>query len=158
MNQAAHQALTAMWNSFAPNGQDYRLLAATYDSDLANLTNEAIIEAAQRFRLGQVGGQSKTFSPSLAEFAEEATRIHHAIPLRERRRIEPPPPKRPDENFSREHKVRMHFKMNLLSASLALGKVDDVARANAEGLDSLMALAQQWGVPIPEELWDRRAA
>lgn len=91
MNQAAHQALTAMWNSFALTGQDYRLLAATYDTDLANQTNEAIIEAAHRFRNGKVPGQSDKFSPSQPEFVAEVERQEEFISLRNRPRLERPP-------------------------------------------------------------------
>lgn len=90
MNQAAHQALTAMWNSFALTGQDYRLLAATYDTDLANQTNEAIIEAAIRFRTGKVPGQSDKFAPSQPEFTAEVERQEEYIAMKARPRIEAP--------------------------------------------------------------------
>jgi hypothetical protein len=55
--------------------------------------------------------------------------------------------------FPEEHRERMGFKMSLLSMGLARQEVEKVAQANARGLDDLMALAQQWGVPIPESLF-----
>ena len=35
---------------------------------------------------------------------------------------------------------------------------DRVAEANKRGLDDMMALAQEWGVPIPESLFRRKSA
>lgn len=130
----------------------------TYEAVLRDVSGQAVIEAAQRFTAGLVPGQNTTFAPSIAEFATEARRIDGVIPYRNRQRIEGPARSGFFRHDDERTRVRMGFKMSVLSAGIALGKVDDVARANVEGIDSLMALAQQWGVPIPEELFNQRAA
>lgn len=58
-------------------------------------------------------------------------------------------------DFSDTHRDRMKFKMNLLSAAWCSPseRIDRLAEANAAGMDELMALAQEWNVPIPESLW-----
>lgn len=60
-------------------------------------------------------------------------------------------------DFSPAHRARMCFKMSLLSAAWASPseRIDQLAAANGRGMDDLMALAQAWGVAIPESLWSR---
>jgi hypothetical protein len=58
--------------------------------------------------------------------------------------------------FPEEHRERMGFKMSLLSVALSRQEVEKVAEANTRGLDDLMALAQQWGVPVPESLFSSK--
>ena len=47
--------------------------------------------------------------------------------------------------------------MAVLSAGIARQEVDKVRQANERGLEDLMALAQSWGVPIPDSLWGQEA-
>jgi hypothetical protein len=158
MDQKSFLAITAMLNSF-PQGQatDQELLLRTYEAVLRDVSSEAITETAERFSGNRVTGQSDTFAPSVAQFATEARRMDGLIPYRNRPRLAPP--ERAHHHFDDpKTRIRMGFKMSVLSAGIGLKRVDEVARANAEGLDSLMALAQQWGVPIPEELFNQRAA
>lgn len=61
----------------------------------------------------------------------------------------------PHEMDGPEVRIRMGFKMALLSKALSLRMVEKVRQANERGLEDLMALAQEWGVPIPESLWTR---
>lgn len=49
----------------------------------------------------------------------------------------------------------MGFKMSVLSAGISMGRVDDVAEANRRGLEDMIALGQQWGVPVPDELFEQ---
>lgn len=49
--------------------------------------------------------------------------------------------------------ARMGFKMSVLSAGIAHGAVSRVAQANERGLEDLVALGQEWGVEVPEEVW-----
>lgn len=130
----------------------------TYEAVLRDVSGQAVIEAAQRFTAGLVPDQSKTFAPSIAEFATEARRLHELIPYRYLPRLPAPEHQRFDDSKRDDPKtrIRMGFKMSVLSAAIALGKADDVAAAKGD-LDMLMALAQQWGVPIPEELFKRAA-
>lgn len=156
MDQEAYLAVAAMLNGFQGNGNP-DLTMATYEAALRDVTSQAVIEAAQRFTCGDVAGQNRTFAPSIAEFVQEARRIADLIPYRNRPRL-PPPPEAPRQHFSREHRTRMGLKMSLLSAGLERRQVTRVSEANRRGLDDLKALAQEWGVPIPEELWSQRAA
>lgn len=224
VNRQAAQAITVMLNGFPQSAAaDKQALLLTFGRALSGVSDQAIIDAAQRYVSGLVPGQSATFAPAVAEFSQEARRLDEEqrdrlsrprrnlfiyrkpnAPLLERnitkeyafrlidQGVHPrgsiwcpgpldnrpdigdlfaPDPKwkparsidwksdtqpyQPDDSAAR---IRMGFKMAVLSAGLALGKVDDVAQANKEGLDSLMALAQRWGVTIPESLWAQRAA
>lgn len=91
MNQAAHQALTMMLNAFPQGGQDYRLLLLTFEEDLTGISNQAIVEAAQRYRRNEIPGQNETFAPSVAEFVTAARRQEEYISIRNRPRIAGPP-------------------------------------------------------------------
>lgn len=127
----------------------------TYDEDTTGISDQAICEAAGRFRRGLVVGQSKTFAPSIAEFITEARRIDDLIPYRNRVALPAPEPQRASPT-TREDRIRMRFKLDVLSAAMAVGRPHEVERANDQGLDQLIALAAEWGVPVPDEL--RKAA
>jgi hypothetical protein len=81
----------------------------------------------------------------------EARKIQEALPLRDKPRLPPPPPA---ETFSEGHKGKMLFKMALWRYSMdKKGGLDRFAEANKLGMDEVMALAQEWNFPIPEEMW-----
>lgn len=61
----------------------------------SSLTDQAIIEASERFAAGDVKDQSKKFAPSGPEFVEEARRREELVQLRDRPRLSPPPAYRP---------------------------------------------------------------
>lgn len=63
---------------------------ATYEMALRGLSSQAIIEAAQRFTMGEVQGQSKTFAPSVAEFVTEARQRQEYIDLKAKPRLPAP--------------------------------------------------------------------
>jgi len=155
MDQKAFLAITAMLNSFPQQAAtDSETLLKTYSAVLRDISSQAITETAQRFVTGDIAKQSKTFPPSVAEFVQEARLIEEILPYRGRQSL--PPPNR-DTYFRRDDKptrIRMGFKMSVLSASFAVKDgADMVAQANKGGLEHLIALGQQWGVPVPEELW-----
>lgn len=56
----------------------------------AGLSDEAIIDAAERFAAGDVKGQSKKFAPSGPEFVEEARRRDELLKVMARPRLPPP--------------------------------------------------------------------
>ncbi|TRD03813.1 hypothetical protein FJV76_14350 [Mesorhizobium sp. WSM4303] len=62
----------------------------TYEAVLANMSSQAVIEAAQRFIMGDVSEQSKTFAPSIAEFVAEARRRQEFIDLKAKPRLPAP--------------------------------------------------------------------
>ena len=73
-----------MFNGFPQSAADLRGLLLTYDEDTAGIPDQAIIEAAERFRRGLVTGQNKEFVPSIAVFCSEARRIAELLPYRNR--------------------------------------------------------------------------
>lgn len=128
-----------------------KALLLTFDQALTGVHDQAIQGAAANFIAGKVNGQSLTFAPSVAEFCSEARRT----PVSAYRAL--PAPRQVDswEPQPKEHRIRMGFKMSMMSAGLALREVDRVAEANRRGLEDMIALAQEWGVPVPEELWQQ---
>lgn len=138
-----------MLNAFPQSAADLRGLLLTYDEALTGLDDDAICVAAARFIRGEVSGQNRSFAPSVAEFAAEVRRT----PIPGRRAL--PPADR--SKFRRDDtptRIRMGFKMAVLSAGFAIKDgADMVSEANSRGLEDLIALGQQWGVPVPEELW-----
>lgn len=54
------------------------------------LSSLAVIEAAQRFVMGDVPDQSKTFAPSVAEFVQEARQRQEYIDLKAKPRLPAP--------------------------------------------------------------------
>ena len=127
----------------------------TFATILDDVPSQAVLEAAQRFMSGDVKDQSLKFAPSLPEFSVEARRIADLLPYRNLKRLPSPP--RPVERYNEPkpgERERMGFKMSVLSHSLTVkGGPDRVAAANKAGLEELVALAQEWKVPVPEEVW-----
>ncbi|RWO34751.1 MAG: hypothetical protein EOS10_00155 [Mesorhizobium sp.] len=62
----------------------------TYDLATAGLSSGAIIEAAQRFVLGQVEGQSMDFAPAIPRFVAEARSRQEYIELKATPRLPAP--------------------------------------------------------------------
>lgn len=129
----------------------------TYDQALTGIEDRAIEEAASRFITGDVPSQSRTFAPSVAEFVQEARKIHQILPYRGRPQLAPPARQHYREPSPAE-RIRMGFKMSVLSAGIGMGRVDDVADANRKGIEAMVALGHQWGVPVPDELLEQIAA
>lgn len=136
---------------------DKRALLLSYDEDLRGISDQAIVETAQRYRSGGIPDQNDTFAPSIAQFRSAAIRQMDIIAVRDRPRL-PAPKQHSWEPQPKEHRVRMGFKMTMLSAGFSRREVEKVKQANDAGLDELIALAQTWGVPVPEELWAERTA
>lgn len=57
-------------------------------------------------------------------------------------------------------RTRMLFKLSLLSAAqCSTDRLDRLAAARHDGIsDEMLALAQAWGVPIPESIWSMKRA
>lgn len=124
----------------------------TYDKALTGTVHQAIIETAERFIAGEVDNHNPRFAPSVAEFAIEARRIAELLPYRGIQSLPAPTPEpycAPDP----AEKTRVGFKMMLWAASHARGHgTDSLAEALTGGLESLIALAERWHVPISDEL------
>lgn len=63
---------------------------ATLERKCEGLSDQAIIEAAERYGDGDVKDQSKKFAPTVPEFIEEVRRRQEYIELKARPRIAPP--------------------------------------------------------------------
>lgn len=156
MDQKAYLAIAAMLNSFPQTAGSPDLTMQTYEAVLSGVTARAVIEAAQRFTSGEVRGQNRTFAPSVAEFVQEARRIAEILPYRGRQALPAPTgaskwaPRR--EPRSDEH-ARMCLKLPLLQAAMRNNRTDLLAQASSQGLGELIALAQSWGTPVPDEIW-----
>jgi hypothetical protein len=90
MNDAAMLEIARMRNSFAQTGDNADLTRDTYKLALQDLSSQSVIEAAQRFTMGDVEGQSKTFAPSIAEFVTEARKRQEYIDLKAKPRLPAP--------------------------------------------------------------------
>ena len=90
MDQKTYLAVTAMLNAYPQTGGNPDLTMATYEMALRGLSSQAVIEAAQRFTMGEVQGQSKTFAPSVAEFVTEARQRQEYIDIKAKPRLAAP--------------------------------------------------------------------
>lgn len=151
MNQNSYMAVTAMLNAFPQSAGDIKALMLTYEKALTGVSDQAIIEAAERYIKGDVPEQSLTFAPSIAEFVKQAKFVDGVIPMRNRPRLVHDREWKPQEDPAT--RARMGFKMNVLSAGIAHNAVGRVSKANERGLEEMVALAQEWGVTVPDEVW-----
>lgn len=148
-----------MLNSFPQGGSDPDVLLATLERSTSRLSDRAVAETARRFICGEVANRNPAFAPSVAEFVQEARRVEELVPYMDRPRLPSPKAERSERHHvSPAERIRMGFKMSVLSAGLGLRKVDEVAAANKRGLPALIALAEAWGVPVPPELKQSAAA
>lgn len=145
-------------------GQHDKMMAArvsAYMLGLEGLPGWAIEQAVKDFIQGRVErpARRKGQLPTVEELSTEARGYVEQEASRQRseqlRREQLA--ERPSE-FSDAHRTRMKFKMSLLSAAYCNphDRIDRLVEANRTGMDELMALAQEWKVPIPEELWSAR--
>lgn len=161
-NAEIAEQLEILWEALPlPTGAKPEMRLTVYIMALQGWPLWAVKEAFKKFIRGEVKGASQKFCPRPPElggaiyeimlpYHEEAERKRAAAiaeaKLREQlanRHSEFPP----------EHRVRMGFKMKVLSRGLALRQVERVAEANKRGIEDMIALGQEWGVPVPESLW-----
>jgi hypothetical protein len=90
MNYTVITEITRMLNAFPTSKADPDLTLDTFEMATSGLSSQAVIEAAQRFTMGDVQGQSTTFAPSVAEFVEEARQRQEYMDLKARPRLPAP--------------------------------------------------------------------
>lgn len=93
MDQRSHQALTLMLETFHSTGMDRSLQRAKllqFEEALTGVTDEAICEAARRFRNGEVPSQNRSFSPTTAEFVPVARGIQEVLDIKSGRILPKP--------------------------------------------------------------------
>ncbi len=148
-------------------GSDPKTALTGYLIALQNRPLWAIEEAVKRFLRGEVAGASKKFCPRPPELAEIVADVLSPIVMAreadakqeaEQRRKQEQVAQRTVE-FSDEHRAKMKFMFAVLAKGLALQEADRVARASAfgigtkRGIEEMMALGQEWSIPIPETMW-----
>jgi hypothetical protein len=123
MNQAAHIEMAKMFNGF-PQGRSTNIeaLLLTYEEDLTGISDQAIVETAQKYRRNQIANQSETFAPSIAEFITAARRQEEFISIRNRPRlpspaVRPAPPASPEQRRTEEERQRQQKRMAEFHAS-----------------------------------------
>lgn len=136
---------------------------SAYLLGLEGLPAWAIEQAVKDFIQGRIDRPARRRGalPTVEEISAEA-RTHVDIEASRQRREKLQQEQIAERNSEMplEHRQRMLFKMSLLSAawSAPLQRIDALAEANKRGMDELMALAQSWGVPIPECVWGMKRA
>jgi hypothetical protein len=116
----------------------------TYSQALTGVPDQAIAETVRRFVTSQVPGQSATFAPSVAEFVREARRV----PID---RVSLPKPER-ELSVDDAAKARLRLKMPMYRYATECNLMPQLDAANRAGFSAMIALADRWGIPIPEEL------
>ncbi len=90
LDQRSYMAIVTLLNSFPSSNSNPDLTMGTYEQVLQGISPQAVTEAAQRFTMGDVQGQSKTFAPSIAEFVAEARQRQEYVELKKNPRLPPP--------------------------------------------------------------------
>jgi hypothetical protein len=144
MDQRTYLEVAAMLNSFPQGSADPDVLIATFEKATAHVDNRAIAEAARRFTCGEVKTANPTFAPSVAEFVQECRRVP----------IERPSLPKPERELSVDDaaKARLRLKMPMYRYATECNLMPQLDAANRSGFSAMIALADRWGVPIPEEL------
>lgn len=160
MNQAAHIEVAKMLNGF-PQGRatNIEALLLTYDEDLTGISDQAIIETAQRYRRNRVPNQSTEFAPSIAAFVDSARRQEELISIRSRPRLAAPPPtpmqpsapiqRRTEAELERHRKRMADFRA---SYEKEKAKITEAERANIRARYGMTpeALASIKDQPLPQ--------
>lgn len=124
-------------------------VAAAYVESLRGCTSEAINAGIRKFLRGECEGVSPRFVPTPPELARivRAAVIPSRVP--EERRIAP------FRHATAGERARMRLKMPMYQAAYGSGeRMNQLAKANAEGLSAMVILANSWGVAVPDELND----
>lgn len=144
MNHQAQLSITEMMNCFPQTNQNYEVLLGTLDRLCAGLSDQAIIEAAERFASGDVKDQSKKFAPSAPEFVEEARRRQEFLDIKARPRIAPPAytrgPLAPFE-IARQKALAKHSHRPVLLENIGLDEFKRLCAAKQLPLGSVFAVS-----------------
>jgi len=114
----------------------------TLDRLCAGLSDQAIIETADRFASGDVKDQSKKFPPTGPEFIEEVRRRQEYLDLKARPRLAPPTytrgPLAPFE-IGRQRALARHSNRPVLMENIQLDEFRRLCAAKQLPLDALYA-------------------
>jgi hypothetical protein len=129
-------------------GTDPQVVTLAYVEALRGFTAEAITEGIRKFLRGDCQDVSPKFVPTPPELARivRSAVVPSRIPAE--RQIAPYRQSTPGE------RARMRLKMPMFAFAWSAGRMDELERANREGFEAMAALAQSWGIPVPEELFE----
>lgn len=118
---------------------------------LQGLCPTAVIEAARRFTMGDVQGQSKTFAPSIAEFVTEARQRQEYINIKAKPRIPVYRHHTGSPFYVRQEKTRTKYsECPILAENVGLDEYRRRVREFPEGHAWIAALATVFGPPAME--------
>lgn len=147
-------ALSVLFDSGLPfqRGAKPETAALAYIEALRGMTLDAITAGIRKFLRGECEGVSMKFVPTPPELARIVrTAVVPSLIPRERRIA---PFRHPDE----AERARMRLKFPMFRYAFGSGLMDDLDRANRDGLEAMVMLAAKWGIPIPPELSDQTDA
>ena len=142
MNHQAQLSITEMLNGFGRPNQDFEVFLLTLDRLCAGLSDQAIIETADRFGRGDVKDQSKDYPPSSARFIEEARLRQEYLDLKARPRLAPPTyPRGPLAPFeiARQKALARHSNRPVLMENIGLDEFKRLCAAKQLPLGSIFA-------------------
>ncbi len=148
------EALKILFNALPfQRGTDPELVVVAYAEALRGVSLDGIKAGISKFLRGECENVNHRFVPTPPELARivRTTIVPFRVP--EARRIEP-------FRYSSEGgRARMRLKMPMFSHAFpSQSMINELARANAAGLEAMMVLAGKWGIPIPDELNDQTEA
>lgn len=161
MNQTNHQtpsmpassaeigeALKILFNALPfQRGTDPEMVIVAYVESLRGVSLDGIKAGISKFLRGECESVNPKFVPTPPELARIVRTT--VIPLRvpESRRITP------SRSSSDGEKARMRLKFPMFKHAFpSKSMMDEMAKANAAGLDAMIVLADKWGIAIPDDL------
>lgn len=122
-------------------------VAMAYIEALRGMTAAAIAEGIRKFLRGDCQDVSPRYIPTPPELARivRTTVVPSRIP--EERRIAPF--RQSDGN----EKARLRLKVPMWRYAFERGLMDKLDRANRQGFGAMVALATEWGIPVPDDLF-----
>lgn len=150
----ASAALRVLFESGLPfqRGTNPDTVAAAYLDAVRGFTVEAIEAGIRKFNQGECPDVSDKYvptAPQLAKIIRSTVVPHRIVP---ERRI---PERVPDAGERARMRLKMPMWCYAFGSQHLMSQLD---RANREGFTAMAALAQQWGIEVPEELYDNPQA
>lgn len=122
-------------------------VALAYVEALRGMTLESIQAGIRKFIRGECENVSPRFVPTPPELARIARTAVVPARVPEDHRIAPF--RQPGDG----ERARMKLKMPMFSFAFSSGRMNELAEANRAGLGAMIALATEWGVEIPDEIF-----
>lgn len=120
--------------------------AILYVEALRGFTAAGIRAGITKFIQGECEDVSLRFIPTPPELAKIVRTVIVPSRIPEDRRIAP------FRHSSHGERDRMRLKMPMYNYAFSNGLMDDLNKANREGMGAMIVLATKWGIAIPPEL------